>query len=308
MPSIANTLTPELCVRGRLVLYVGMFCPFATRVTIARSLKGLEDLIPIVRVNSVMDPVRKSWTFQRYALPEQQDIGIPGDVPEPLFGAADLRQLYEKSEGKENMEGPFVVPTLWDVKEKRIVSNESASMLRQFSTCFNHLLDGESKEGKVDLYPESLRGSIDEWYEFCQRDVYTGVYKAGFATKQSDYESAIEALYKGLDRLESLCASTKGPYLLGEQLTELDVTTYTCLIRFDVAYATIFKCNVKTIRQDYPSLHRWLRNLYWNHPAFRDSTEFDNIKSNYFAGSSKALQTNPTRIIPLGPLPPILPL
>jgi putative glutathione S-transferase len=177
MPSISHELTKDLCVKGRLVLYVGMFCPFATRVTIARSLKGLEDIVPIVKVNSVMDPSRKSWTFKRHALgSDQKEIGIAGDVPEPFYDAQDLRQLYERSEGKEEMEGPFVVPTLWDTKEEKIVNNESKSLLSQMSTCFNHLLEGE--KAALNLYPESLQKEIDEWYEACQRDVYSGVYKA----------------------------------------------------------------------------------------------------------------------------------
>jgi hypothetical protein len=46
----------------------------------------------------------------------------------------------------------------------------------------------------------------------------------GFATKQEDYNAAIKKLYSGLDKLEELCASKGGPYLLGKQLTELDVT------------------------------------------------------------------------------------
>lgn len=176
MPSVSHELTRDICVKGRLVLYVGMFCPFATRATIAMSLKGLEDFIPIIRVNSVMDPIRKSWTFQKYPLPDKKDIGIAGDIPEPFYNAQDLRQLYEKSELKENMQGPFVVPTLWDLKNEKIINNESKSLLRQFSTCFNHLLD--EKNAAVNLYPEHLQGQIDEWYEVCQRDVYTGVYKA----------------------------------------------------------------------------------------------------------------------------------
>jgi putative glutathione S-transferase len=176
MPSISKELTPELCVKGRLVLYFGMFCPFATRATIARSLKGLEDIIPIIQVNSAMDPIRKSWTFQRYALQDRKDVGIPGDIPEPLYNAQDLRELYEKSENQTEMQGPFVVPTLWDKKEGKIVNNELKSLLRQFSTCFNHLLDDD--KAAIDLYPESLRKEIDEWYEVCQSDVYSGVYKA----------------------------------------------------------------------------------------------------------------------------------
>jgi putative glutathione S-transferase len=32
------------------------------------------------------------------------------------------------------------------------------------------------------------------------------------------------------------------------------------------------------IRHDYPEINRWLKNLYWKNPAFKDTTEFNHIK------------------------------
>lgn len=52
-------------------------------------------------------------------------------------------------------------------------------------------------------------------------------------------------------------------------------------IRFDVAYHTHFKCNIRSIRGDYPALHRWLRRLYWTVPAFKDTSNFQHIKAVY---------------------------
>jgi glutathionyl-hydroquinone reductase len=50
---------------------------------------------------------------------------------------------------------------------------------------------------------------------------------------------------------------------------------------------------------------RWLRNLYWNVPAFGETTEFTHIKKHYTKSHS---QINPPGITPVGPLPDILPL
>lgn len=52
------------------------------------------------------------------------------------------------------------------------------------------------------------------------------------------------------------------------------------IVRFDMAYVTIMKCNWKHIRYDYPNLHRWLRQLYWETDpeakgAFKRTTHFD---------------------------------
>jgi len=33
------------------------------------------------------------------------------------------------------------------------------------------------------------------------------------------------------------------------------------------------------IRHDYPNLHRWLRELYWQNDAFKSTTNFEHIKT-----------------------------
>jgi glutathionyl-hydroquinone reductase len=51
--------------------------------------------------------------------------------------------------------------------------------------------------------------------------------------------------------------------------------------------------------------HRWVRNLYWNVPAFGTTTEFTHIK-NHYTKSHK--QINQFEITPVGPIPNILPV
>lgn len=41
------------------------------------------------------------------------------------------------------------------------------------------------------------------------------------------------------------------------------------------------KTNIRDIRSGYPYMHKWLRHLYWNVPAFKDTTEFTHIKCHY---------------------------
>lgn len=36
------------------------------------------------------------------------------------------------------------------------------------------------------------------------------------------------------------------------------------------------------IRSDYPAIHLWMRKLYWNIPAFKDTCRFDHIKDGYY--------------------------
>lgn len=46
-----------------------------------------------------------------------------------------------------------------------------------------------------------------------------------------------------------------------------------------------FKCNLGSIRHDYPNLNRWCKNLYWNYDAFKSTTDFDHIKVRLFFAS-----------------------
>ena len=103
--------------------------------------------------------------------------------------------------------------------------------------------------------------------------------------KEEAYIKAVTALFKALDRVESHLRSesgaVSGPYLFGDRLTEIDIRLYTTIVRFDVVYVQHFKCNLRDIRSGYPHLHRWLRHLYWNIQAFRDTTKFHHIKNHY---------------------------
>lgn len=66
-----------------------------------------------------------------------------------------------------------------------------------------------------------------------------------------------------------------------------------------------FKCNLRDIRSGYPRIHDYTRNLYWRHPAFRETNNFLHIKNHYTRSHGNI---NPYAITPLGPVPDVLPL
>lgn len=88
-------------------------------------------------------------------------------------------------------------------------------------------------------------------------------------------------LFASLDRAEAHLAKHAAPYYFGGNIAEADVRLYTTIVRFDPVYVQHFKCNIRDIRSGYPALHKWLRKLYWDVPAFKETTQFEHIKSHY---------------------------
>ena len=137
------------------------------------------------------------------------------------------------------------------------------------------------KYKKIALFPENLQSEIEATNDWTYNDINNGVYKSGFATTQSAYETAVHPLFNSLDRVEEHLSKNANPYYFGENITEADVRLYTTIVRFDPVYVQHFKCNVRDIRSGYPAIHQWLRNLYWTVPAFGETTQFEHIKKHY---------------------------
>jgi putative glutathione S-transferase len=157
--------------------------------------------------------------------------------------------------------------------------------MRSLPLSFNSLLS--SDYASLDLYPSHLRDKIDRISDWMQRDLNTGVYKAGFAPDQETYDQNVIPVFAALNRLEDIIHQNGGPFLLGEELTELDIRLFTTAIRFDTVYHQHFKCNLGSIRHDYPNMNNWMKNLYWNVKGFKESTDFRHIKENVCTGMKK---------------------
>ncbi|MCA1967973.1 MAG: glutathione S-transferase family protein [Rhizobium sp.] len=260
---------------GRYHLYVSLACPWAHRTLIFRKLKGLEDLISL----SIVDPLmlENGWEFH------DRD----GASVDHLFGSDFLYQIYLKAD--PSYSGRVTVPVLWDKHTGTIVSNESADIIRMFNTAFNGLTGSDS-----DYRPSDLREEIDALNDRIYDAVNNGVYKAGFATTQAAYESAVTPLFAMLDELEERLATRR--YLFGERLTEADWRLFTTLVRFDPVYVGHFKCNIRRIA-DYPNLSAYVRDLYQT-PGVAETVDIRHIKNHYYR-SHKTI--NPTGIVPVGP-------
>lgn len=262
---------------GRYHLYVSLACPWAHRAVILRELKGLQDAIGM----SIADPIRdeQGWAF----------TGAPGTTRDAVNGWEYLSEGYLETDPE--FDGRISVPVLWDTHSGRIVNNESADVIVMLNSEF----DAFAAQPELDLYPQALRGEIDELNEKIYEDVNDGVYRAGFAKSQEAYEDAVLPLFDTLDELEQRLATRR--HLVGAQQTLADWRLFTTLLRFDPVYFGHFKCNLRRIA-DYPNLSGYLRDLYAT-PGVAGTVDIDQIKRHYYMTHPGI---NPSRVVPVGPL------
>jgi len=279
--------------RDRYHLYVGLFCPFAHRVVITRQLKGLQKYLTM----DVVRPFPKEGGGWRF--PKTED-DYPGATVDSLFHSGFLSEIYFKS--RPDYEGKYSVPVLWDKTTNQIVNNESEDIMRMLNTAFDEYLPDGSEQRKLNFYPPELCDKINDINSWMMPDLNEGVYKAGFAATQEDYDTHYPTVFQTLDRLEHMLDDSRSLFILGKQITEVDIKLYTTLVRFDSIYQQHFKLMLGSIRHNYPRLNRWLKNMYWNVPGIRETTDFKHIKENY---SKSHPDINPKAITPMGPVPEV---
>lgn len=160
------------------------------------------------------------------------------------------------------------------------------------------------------FYPDHLKDEIDAMNDWIYNTINNGVYKCGFATTQEAYDANVYPLFESLDRVEKHLSTPEachgGPFLFGSHMTEADIRLYTTIARFDSAYHTIFMCNLKSIRFDYPRMYRWFRRIYWNVSeipkgnVFKDTTHPDIYRFGYTQARHR--QMGQKAVVPRGPL------
>ncbi|MCD2116620.1 MULTISPECIES: glutathione S-transferase family protein [Rhodococcus] len=260
---------------GRYRLVAARACPWANRTLIVRRLLGLEDALSLGLCGPTHD--ERSWTF---------DLD-PGGV-DPVLGIPRLQDAYfARFPGYDR---GITVPAVVDVPTGQVVTNDYPQITLDFSTEWTQF----HREGAPDLYPEELRGELDEVAELVYQDVNNGVYRCGFAGSQESYDKAFDRLFARLDWLEERLGAQR--YLVGETITEADVRLFTTLVRFDPVYHGHFKCNRNRLA-DFPALWAYARDLFQT-PGFGDTIDFVQIKQHYYLVHT---DVNPTGIVPKGP-------
>ncbi|MFJ4523360.1 glutathione S-transferase family protein [Streptomyces sp. NPDC088810] len=260
---------------GRYRLVVSRACPWASRAVISRRLLGLEEALPM----AVADPIQddRSWRFTL----------DPGGR-DPVLGIRFLSEAYDKRE--TGYPGGVSVPAIVDVPSGRLVTNDYQRLTLDLATEWTAL----HRAGAPDLYPDGRREEIDQVMAEVYEDVNNGVYRAGFATHQKEYEEACAGVFRRLELLGERLSGQR--YLVGGTLTEADIRLFTTLVRFDAVYHGHFKCNRWKLAE-HPVLWAYARDLFQT-PGFGDTVDFDHVKRHYYQVHSGI---NPTGIVPLGP-------
>lgn len=271
---------PQSAFRGRNIspephryyLIVGMSCPWAHRTLITRALKGLQETVDVITVYPSTDEGR--WLFDL----NQADV--------PFAECRSLPEFYRRCQ--TDYAGRATVPVLGDRQTQTIINNESADIIELLNHEFEPFATGP------DLYPEALRPTIDQLNNKIYATVNNGVYRCGFAQTQAAYDQAVSELFATLDELDERLTTQR--YLCGADLTLADVRLFTTLIRFDVAYHGIFKCNRRRIA-DYPHLSGYLADIY-QLPGIAETCDIEAVKRDYFGN---LFPLNPGGIVPIGP-------
>ncbi|QLD84166.1 glutathione S-transferase C-terminal domain-containing protein [Natronomonas halophila] len=261
---------------GRYHLYISRACPWAHRVALTRRLLGLEDAISV----DIVAPVRhdQGWEFA----PEKANC-----TPDSVHGHDTLYEVFQEADPEYT--GRVTVPVLYDRQTDIIVHEESAEIARMLATEFGHLASTP-----LNLYPESIRGRIDDAIEDIHTSINTGVYRAGFAESQAEYETAVRELFDALARWDETLATRR--YVVGDRLTLADVFLFPTLYRFDAVYHTHFKCNVRRL-VDFDHLWDYARDIYQT-PGVSATCNMDHVKAHYYWSHD---DINPTGFVPVGP-------
>ncbi len=265
---------------GRYRLVVARACPWANRATIIRRLLGLESVISLGVCGPTHDD--NSWTFDL-----DPAVGSGAGV-DPVLGIERLQQAYFAREPGYPL--GITVPAMVDVPTGQVVTNDFPQLTLDLSMQWREF----HRPGAPDLYPEALRGEIDEVNDVVFRDVNNGVYRCGFAGAQEGYEQAYDRLFSRLDWLSERLAGQR--FLVGDTITEADVRLFTTLARFDAVYHGHFKCNRNKLTE-MPVLWAYARDLFQT-PGFGDTIDFAQIKKHYYVVHENV---NPTQIVPKGP-------
>jgi len=276
---------------SRYKIYLGNPCPWCHRVKAAMAVLNLEGEIPVTMLIDDAEKASKGG----WILPTPSADDRKANIAEELI-TGDLAGVYNYCyrdilEEGEKYKGRCTAPLLVDTTTGTIVTNESNEIMILLNDYARRLPDHES----VDLRPigreEELDDATKHWFDL----LWNGSYKCGFATSQVAYDEAASDVLKGLNEMNEVLASR--PYLLGEDVSEVDLKGFSWVTRHDYAYTVIFKSPGGRIAQ-YPNISAWVKRLVSDYPKLLDSIDMEDACGSYYR---QLFMLNFGRVVPYIP-------
>jgi putative glutathione S-transferase len=263
-------------VPGRYLLLAADACPDSHQALMVLNMKGLNKIVtPVLALNRLGD---NGWMF-------------PEGSPLPFNS---LNELYALST-EVSPDKPMIrtLPVLFDLETKVIINNCATDIIKMLTTEFDSTADCPCKG--LDLYPESQRDLIDRKLQWFSESLSSSIYIAGFATSQDIYDKHVGGVFEVLGLLERRLE--KQMFLCKEPHPTLaDVALFSILLRWDLVYYSLFKCNLYRLTE-VPALCDFVRSMY-QCPGIRPTVNIDAIKVHYMTSFPSI---NPNMIIAKGP-------
>ncbi|WP_055491281.1 glutathione S-transferase C-terminal domain-containing protein [Streptomyces sp. TP-A0356] len=232
-------------VPRRYRLHLSLSCPHCLRIAITHSLLGLDDVCPVNPLPAVPD-------------------GPGGEH-------SALRPLYEAS--AHRYAGAAVAPVLSDDWSGRIVSTHAPDIMRDLAWHFG----GD----RPALHPRGADAEIEGVRRLCAQGIDAAAQRAGRADADAEERTdALGSLLRTLRQPESLLARQE--YLLGDQLTAVDVELWVSLVQLDTVHRWHLDAAAVHRVADHPHLWAYARRLA-AHPAFGPHLDLDGIARRHHA-------------------------
>ncbi|ETI55384.1 hypothetical protein F443_01924 [Phytophthora nicotianae P1569] len=235
--------------KGRYHLYVMYSCPYACRVLAARNLKGLEDMVGL----SVTHPVDQRT---RPDNENDQHMGWTFVDPEKTPSVTGMNDMHYPTTG--------CIPD----------TVNHVNFIRDFSTDIVRMLDSAFEElapSKFQLYPDELGGEIDASNDGIVAEVNRGFFTHALASTTEVAQINLAKFFTTIAKLDEMLARQR--YLVGNTLTEADVSMFHTLIRFDHIQK---KTNEQQLTQ-FQNIVGYLRDIYQT-PGIASTVNWDHME------------------------------
>jgi len=269
-------------LHNRFELFLSQGCHISHQIAVALCLKGLTNLISLSYCSNFSSPTIENRRN------EDEMIASSGEFLSSSVGSA-VESLP--------------LPSLWDKKEKSMVTSDPFIILQKINSEFNNF----ARFPFLDLYPLNHREKIDDITKsLIYKGLYEGAISCGVAKSQEEYDAALGKIYISLYRIHTNidgCVTNVSCFTLKdmwtesfeqvhallqirryigdtENLTLADIALFTILVRVEAVFSTLFLVNNRSVLT-HPVLLNYLREIF-QMPNVDETVDLDATKSYYY--------------------------